>query len=400
MISVIIPIYNEAESIPGVLQSLLRDLTLVDTDFEVILVDDGSTDDTLDVLEHAARDNSRIKVISFHRNFGQTAGIMAGIDHDPDGRSTMISVIIPIYNEAESIPGVLQSLLRDLTLVDTDFEVILVDDGSTDDTLDVLEHAARDNSRIKVISFHRNFGQTAGIMAGIDHAEGDILVTMDGDGQNDSADLPLLLEKLSEGYDVVSGWRKNRKDSLLRRRLPSWLANRLISRISGIKLRDYGCTLKAYRREVLENVRIYGEMHRFMPIYASWQGAKVVEIPVRHHPRRRGRSKYGLSRVPKVLLDLILIRFLEKYSQNPIYLFGKFGMYSIVGAFAAVFYMFWLKFMEGVSFILTPLPLLVTLLFMIGMMSILTGLLAEMIMRTYFEAQGKPPYTVRCRINF
>jgi glycosyltransferase involved in cell wall biosynthesis len=237
-------------------------------------------------------------------------------------------------------------------------------------------------------------------MAGIDHASGEIIVMIDADLQNDPEDIPRLIEKLNEGYDVVSGWRKDRKDMAIRRNLVSRVANRLISRISGVRLNDYGCTLKAYRRDVLRGVRLYGEMHRFIPIYASWMGAKIVELPVRHHPRKFGRSKYGLERVVKVLLDLTVVKFLDRHFVKPIYVFGGFGIFSLLLSALSTLCMLYLKIFEGVSMILTPLPLMATMTFLVGFVSILMGLLAEMLVRTYFESQQRPAYAVRELINF
>jgi glycosyltransferase involved in cell wall biosynthesis len=280
-----------------------------------------------------------------------------------------------------------------------DYEVIFVNDGSTDCTLTHLKHVANKDQRYKVVNFRRNFGQTAAMMAGIDFASGEIIIGLDGDLQNDPNDIPKLLDKLAEGYDVVSGWRLNRKDASLKRNLPSRIANRLISMISGIQLHDYGCTLKAYKREVLKDVRLYGEMHRFIPIYASWQGGKVTEIPVNHFPRTHGHSKYGLERVIKVVLDLIVVKFLASYANKPIYVFGGFGLISVAVSFLSGLWALYLKLFEDVSFISTPLPLLVVLAFITGVMSILMGLIAEIITRTYYESQGKNVYIVKDTIN-
>lgn len=310
-----------------------------------------------------------------------------------------VSVLIPIFNEFEAIGPLIESLSEVLDQTGKTYEVLLIDDGSTDGTGKVLKEYADKDSKLKVIQLRRNFGQTAAIMAGINHSNGAVLVPIDGDGQNDPGDIPHLLAELDQGYDVVSGWRKKRKDPFLTRVLVSRIANSVISWISGVKLHDFGCTLKAYRRDVLEDVNIYGEMHRFIPIYARWQGASVSEIAVRHHRRMFGKSKYGLGRVVKVLLDLVVIRFLERYSSNPIHLFGWFGAINLMLAFASAVYAFWLKFGEGISFIDTPLPMLFVLFFLIGIVSVLLGLLAEMIMRTYFESQGKKPYSVKKTAN-
>ena len=310
-----------------------------------------------------------------------------------------ISVIVPIYNEEDNIAPLFEALFSVLSKLTRDSEIIAVNDGSTDHSCDRLAAVARQHPEVKVINFRRNFGQTAAIMAGIDYSTGDVLVFMDSDLQNDPDDIPLLLDKLNEGYDVVSGWRKDRKDAPIRRNLVSRAANSFISWVSGVHLRDYGCTLKAYRADVIRNVRLYGEMHRFIPIYATWRGAKIAEIPVRHHERQFGRSKYGLERTFKVLLDLIVIKFLDQYFAKPIYIFGGFGMVSILVACATVGMMIYWKVFKGVSMILTPLPLFAAMTFLVGAMSILMGLLAEMIVRTYFESQRRGPYEVRDVLN-
>jgi glycosyltransferase involved in cell wall biosynthesis len=310
-----------------------------------------------------------------------------------------LSIIIPVYNEEDSIQPLYDRLTAELARLDHDYEVILVNDGSSDATEQRLAALARSDTRIKVVNFRRNFGQTAAMMAGIDHASGEIIIPMDGDLQNDPADIQHLLAKLDEGYDVVSGWRKDRQDHEFKRNLPSRIANSLISWISGVRLHDYGCSLKAYRREVIKGVRLYGEMHRFIPIYASWQGARVTEIAVAHHARQHGKSKYGLERIFKVLMDLIVVKFLARYENKPIYVFGGFGVLSILVSFLSGILAVYLKLFEHVSFILTPLPLLVVMAFITGIMSILMGLLAEIMMRTYYESQGKSVYLVKSTLN-
>jgi dolichol-phosphate mannosyltransferase len=312
----------------------------------------------------------------------------------------LISVVIPVYNEAESLATLLAQLLTVLRRLDIPFEIIAVNDGSSDRSMEMLRRLAAQTVELKVINFRRNYGQTAAMMAGIDHADGDIIVPIDADLQNDPDDIPALLRKIDEGYDVVSGWRKDRQDAPWRRNLVSRLANKLISRISGVHLKDYGCTLKAYRADVMQGVRLYGEMHRFIPIYASWMGARVTEIPVRHNPRQFGRSKYGLERVIKVVLDLIVVRFLDKYFVKPIYIFGGFGIISLMFSFIAFSAMLCLKFVESISMISTPLPLLTVMTFLVGIISILMGLIAEMLVRTYFESQRRSAYLVRELINF
>ena len=306
-----------------------------------------------------------------------------------------LSILVPIYNEVENIPLLCRALLEELNDLPHEFEIILVNDGSTDGSTEALEVEQASDSRIRVIHLRRNFGQTAALMAAIDNATGDILIPIDGDLQNDPADIPRLLKKLDEGYDVVSGWRKNRKDKAITRRLPSLVANWLISKLSGVALHDYGCTLKAYRRSVLENVRLYGEMHRFVPIYAAWEGAAIAELEVNHHPRRLGISKYGLGRVTKVMLDLVLIRFMHKAFDRPIHFFGKIGLASIGLAGLAGLWALWLKFVQQVSFVSTPLPLFVVFLMLSGVLFVLLGLMAELQMRVYYESQSKRPYSIK-----
>jgi glycosyltransferase involved in cell wall biosynthesis len=311
-----------------------------------------------------------------------------------------ISVIVPIYNEEESIGLLLPRLYAVLDPLPHRFEIILVNDGSRDQSLALLRAAAALRPEVKIVDFRRNYGQTAAMMAGIDHASGDIIVAIDADLQNDPDDIPALLAKLDEGFDVVSGWRRDRKDAAVRRNLVSRIANRVISRISGVRLNDYGCTLKAYRTDVIKGVRLYGEMHRFIPIYAAWQGARVTELPVRHYPRQFGKSKYGLERIVKVVLDLMVVKFLDRHFVKPIYVFGGFGVFSFALSGLSAVYMIYLKFAEGLSMIQTPLPLLSAMAFLVGVMSLLMGLLAEMLVRVYFESQNRAPYLVKDLVNF
>ena len=306
-----------------------------------------------------------------------------------------ISVVVPFYNEDASAADLLKQLFSVDYAPQGLAEVICVNDGSTDRTASVLNSVSTSDGRCKVVHLSRNMGQTAALMAGISYATGDVIVTMDGDLQNDPKDIPGLLARIAEGYDVVSGWRRSRRDPWLTRVMPSRIANTLISLISGVKLRDYGCTLKAYRRSVLKNVRLYGEMHRFIPIYATWEGARVVEVPVTHHPRTRGKSKYGISRTIKVVLDLLVVKFLASYSQKPIYVFGSFGLLNFALSLLCVGGMIYFKFWGEKSFIQTPLPQLVVLFVLMGFVSLLMGLIAEIQMRTYYESQGKTVYLVR-----
>jgi len=306
-----------------------------------------------------------------------------------------VSVLIPIYNEEGNLSLLYDKLEAALQKTERAYEIIFVDDGSSDGSLEILLDIREKNSNVKIISFSRNFGQTAALSAGIDCSKGDIIIPMDGDLQTDPEDIVPLLQKIEEGYDVVSGWRKNRKDPFLNRRLPSMIANKIISWIGGVHLHDYGCTLKAYRRDILKNIKLYGEMHRFIPIYAQWIGARVSEITVRHYPRGSGKSKYGMNRIFKIILDLMVVKFLLSYSQKPIYVFGGMGFLMILGAFLAGFYAVYLKYFKGTSFILTPLPLLCVFLLLSGFLSILMGFLAEILTRTYYESQGKPTYQIK-----
>lgn len=311
----------------------------------------------------------------------------------------LLSIVVPVYNEQDNLTNFYASLLQVMQQEDYNFEIVFVNDGSEDDSADILNAFAQDDSRCKIVHFRRNFGQTAAMMAGMDFASGDVIIPIDADMQNDPADIPRLLEKLSEGYDLVSGWRKNRQDAKLTRNFPSWVANKLISKISGVKLSDYGCTLKAYRRSIIEDVKLYGEMHRFLPIYASWAGAKTAEIPVNHNARIAGESNYGLERVLKVPLDLMVVKFLSSYSQKPIYVFGGFGLFTWFLALITFFVMIYFKFWGGKSFIATPLPLLAALFVLMGVISMLMGLIAELTVRTYHESQDKSTYTVRELLN-
>jgi glycosyltransferase involved in cell wall biosynthesis len=305
-----------------------------------------------------------------------------------------ITVTIPLYNEAENIPILYSRVRSALEALGRSWELVLVNDGSRDGSAQVLDDIAANDARVTVIHFRSNYGQTAAFMAGLDHARGAIMVPMDGDLQNDPDDIARLLAKLDEGFDVVSGWRKDRKDAAIKRNLLSRIANSIISRVSGVHLHDYGCSLKAYRRSVLDGVKLYGEMHRFVPIYAAWNGARVTEMEVTHHPRLHGQSKYGLERIVKVVLDLIVVKFLFRYASKPIYLFGGFGLLNIALGMIAGVWAVALKVFSGVSLIQTPLPLLAVFLNATGVLSILMGLLAEMLNRTYHESQDKSVYRI------
>ena len=310
-----------------------------------------------------------------------------------------LSVVIPCFNEQNNIKPLYREIKRVVDPLLPDYEIIYIDDGSSDGSFEEMKKLAESDSRVRAIKFKKNFGQTAALSAGFNLAGGEVIISMDGDLQNDPSDIPRFLETLEQGYEVVSGWRKRRKDNILTRKFPSWMANKIISLISGVKLHDYGCTMKAYRREILRGVRLYGEMHRFIPIYARWQGAKIAEIVVHHRPRKYGKTKYKLNRVFKVILDLIVIKFLEKYSQKPIYLFGGFGMISILLSFVSFALMIYYKFWGGKTFIQTPLPVLTVMFGMLGFVSILIGLIAEMGSRTYYESQQKQTYQIKEKVN-
>jgi glycosyltransferase involved in cell wall biosynthesis len=314
-----------------------------------------------------------------------------------------VSVVIPCYEEEQTIPrlcAALDAAVAKLEASGRHTEVLLVDDGSRDDTFRLLKEAATSRPWMRLVRFRRNFGQTAAMAAGFSRARGEYIVPMDADLQNDPDDIGLLLARLEEGYDVVSGWRKDRKDKALTRRLPSRIANWVIGKVGGVPLHDYGCTLKAYRREVLEPVRLYGEMHRFIPIYAKWSGARVTEQVVRHHARIEGKSKYGLGRTFKVLLDLITVKFLGDYSTKPLYLFGKWGFtLGFLGVVSGIITLVQ-KFLNPEHYAhRNPLLLLAVMLFVVGIQLIGMGLLAELQVRTYHEAQQKTVYLVAEEVN-
>jgi len=310
-----------------------------------------------------------------------------------------ISIVVPIYNEQENVAAVYTSISSTLQVMECSYEIVMVDDGSSDGSYSELARLATSDSCLKVIRFRRNFGQTAAMSAGFDAAKGDIIIPMDGDLQNDPADIPRLVAKIHEGFDVVSGWRRDRKDTFISRKIPSMLANSLISRQTGVHLHDYGCTLKAYRREVLDGINLYGEMHRFVPALASQFGAKVTELPVNHFPRLHGVSKYGISRTLRVILDLITVKFLMAYSTKPIQLFGKWGIYTMLAGFGTGAMTLYMKLFEHLSMNRNPLFILTVFLFFMGIQFIVLGLLGELNARTYFESQGKPIYVVKDRIN-
>jgi glycosyltransferase involved in cell wall biosynthesis len=311
-----------------------------------------------------------------------------------------LSLVIPVFNEKDNLPLLFEAIYKTIPPMNKTWEVILVDDGSRDKSLTVLqEYAAKDPDHVRVISFRRNFGQTAAIAAGLDYASGEIIVLMDADLQNDPADIPMMLEKLDKGYDLVSGWRKDRKDNAVTRNFPSMIANWVISRVTGVHLHDYGCTLKAYRRDVLEGFRLYGEMHRFIPVYANSVGANITEVVVSHHPRKFGKTKYGLERTAKVILDLFTVKFLVSFASKPIYLFGGAGGGLMIISALIMAYLFFRRIFFLVGVTGSPLFQTSVMFFILGFQSMLMGLIAELLVRTYHESQRKPTYVVRTKIN-
>ncbi len=310
-----------------------------------------------------------------------------------------LSVVIPAYNEEENIPLLYEKLKRVLDELGKGYEVIFIDDGSEDKTFQILRNIAQKDGKIKVIRFRRNYGQTAAMYAGFEHARGEVIVTIDADLQNDPEDIPVLLTKIEEGYDIVSGWRKERKDPFLSRRLPSRVANWIISKVTGVKLHDYGCTLKAYRADIAKRYRLYGDMHRFLPALAKRFGAKVTEIPVRHHPRLYGKSKYGIGRTVRVILDIFLVKFLNEYITKPLYVFGGIGFLLLTAGVLIELYLTLLKLFTGADIGGRPLLILGVLLILTGVQLLSTGIIAELIIRTYYESRGEKPYVIEEKIN-
>jgi glycosyltransferase involved in cell wall biosynthesis len=311
-----------------------------------------------------------------------------------------LSIVIPVYNEEENIPKLYEELKEVLDKLPYDYEIIFVDDGSTDKSFEILNEIAKKDPKVKVIKFRRNYGQTAAMYAGFQHAEGDVIITMDGDLQNDPHDIPKLLEKIKEGYDIVSGWRKDRKDPFLTRILPSRIANWIISKVTGVHLHDYGCTLKAYRKEVAKNYRLYGDMHRFLPAVAKSFGAKITEVVVNHRPRLYGKSKYGIGRTIRVILDIFLVKFLNDYLNKPLYVFGGIGFALSFLGFLILLYLTVEKLFFGASIGGRPLLILGVLLFLSGLQFISTGIVAEVIIRTYYESKHDVPYRVEKVIQY
>lgn len=318
-----------------------------------------------------------------------------------------VSIAVAVYNEEESLPPLCAKLHEVMSKLGKSYEIVLVDDGSTDTSWEVMNEQAKLYPNLKLIKFRRNYGQTAAMSAGINESDGDVLITLDADLQNDPADIPMLLAKLEEGYDVVSGWRKNRKDTFINRKLPSMIANRLIGKLTGVELHDYGCSLKAYRREVISQVKLYGEMHRFIPALCRWVGASITEIPVTHHARQFGKTKYGISRTLRVVLDLLTVKFLMTYSTRPIQVFGKIGLhfaafsflvFSIVGleAFLAACGVMSTPWWGGQLLVKRPFWIITPLMFLgFSLQFIVLGLLAELTTRTYHESQNKAIYSIK-----
>jgi glycosyltransferase involved in cell wall biosynthesis len=310
----------------------------------------------------------------------------------------LVSITVPVFNEADAIVGLYEATRKVMEESGRPWEIIFVNDGSTDGSDEKLDEIADRDPHVRVVHFRRNFGQTAAMMAGFDYANGEVVIPMDGDAQNDPADIPRMLEKIDEGYDVVSGWRKDRQDNALQRNIPSIMANKLISVVSGVPLHDFGCSLKAYRAEVIKGVRLYGEMHRFLPIYAKWHGARITEITVNHHARQTGSSKYGLERVIKVVFDLLTVKFMDKFMLKPMYLFGFWGLMFFLAAIGFSAWTFYMR-TKGYFFTDTPLPMMAVFSFMTGVICVLMGLLAEMVTRTFHESQDKAIYLVRSTRN-
>jgi len=314
---------------------------------------------------------------------------------DHAARPLTLSVVVPIYNEVESLPRLVEAIATAVQPMGISYEIICVDDGSRDGTTELLRQMAQSRTDLRGVLLRRNYGQTAAMAAGFKHASGDVVVTMDGDLQNDPSDIPMLVSKLEEGYDLVSGWRKNRQDAALTRLLPSKLANGLIGWVTGVKLHDYGCSLKAYRSELVMDMNLYGELHRFLPALAFIEGARITEVPVKHHARQFGNSKYGLGRTFRVLMDLFTIAFMKKFLTRPMHVFGGFGLGSLALGILLGGYLTFLKLALGQSIGDRPLLILAVVLFLTGVQLFSLGLLAELSMRTYHESQGRPIYRVR-----
>jgi len=310
-----------------------------------------------------------------------------------------LSIVIPAYNEEENVPLLYQKLKEVLKGFDREYEIIFVDDGSTDSTWDKLVAIAKEDNRVKLIRFRKNYGQTAAMYAGFQHASGEVIITMDADLQNDPEDIPRLLEKLEEGYDIVSGWRKDRKAPFFSRKLPSMIANWIISKVTGVELHDYGCTLKAYRSHIVKRLELYGDMHRFLPALTKRLGAKITEIPVKHHPRIYGRSKYGIGRTIRVILDIFLVKFLNEYLNKPMYVFGTFGFLLLSLGLLMLFYLIFIKLFMDEDIGRRPLLILSVLFTLAGIQLISTGIIAELLVRVYYRTKEEKPFLIEEKIN-
>lgn len=317
----------------------------------------------------------------------------------PSSTIQKVSIVVPAYNEETSLKVLLDELDYFLKNFEYKYEVVFVDDGSKDNSFNILKEAALKNPNFKVIRLRKNYGQSAAMLSAIDYSSGDVIVPLDADLQNDPNDIPKLLNLISEGYDLVSGWRKNRQDRLFDRTIPSVIANKLISWVSGVTLHDFGCSLKAYRKEILQGVRLYGELHRFLPLLASWNGAKVTEVEVNHKARLFGKSKYGLGRTYKVLLDLIVLKFLSDFSTKPIYFFGGFSLLCFLASCLFTFWAFYLKLFKNIDLDNTPLLIFSAVFVIVSVQLLLMGILADLVMRTYFESQDKKTYQIRESVN-
>lgn len=306
-----------------------------------------------------------------------------------------LSVIVPVFNERDSLVTLVEEIQMGAKATGLPYEIIIVDDGSTDGTTEILERLAHEIPELKAVILRRNFGQTAAMKAGFDHARGTIICSMDGDLQNDPMDIPRLVEKLLQGYDLVSGWRKDRKDPFISRRLPSMLANQIIGRATGVRLHDYGCSLKVYRADVAKNLLLYGELHRFIPVLAKQYGARISEVPVNHRPRSHGKSKYGIGRTHRVIIDLCLMLFFQKFATRPLQFFGLTGGAMVMAGIFIELYLTWIKFFSGQDIGTRPLLTLGMLLIITGVVLLGIGLLAELVIRTYYEATGRRIYSVR-----
>ncbi len=311
-----------------------------------------------------------------------------------------VSIVIPFYNEEENVRNLVEAIVTVMARHSWKYEIIAVDDGSTDGTWGVMAQLAENHPFFRPILLRKNFGQTPALAAGLDRALGERIITMDGDYQNDPEDIPLLMEKLEEGYDMVSGWRKDRKDAYLTRRFPSLLANRLIQKVTRVSVSDLGCSLKIYRREIIKDIQLYGELHRFIPVLAKWAGARIGEVPVRHHPRQYGKSKYGLARTIRVILDLITVTFLMNYATTPLRIFGGVGFWSILFGFISGITAIVMRLIGIQNLNRNPLLLIAVGAVIVGIQFILMGLLGEINIRTYYESQSKPIYLIRETRNF